>query len=111
MGSGNRQENTLLQKVKLLSSTDTLAGEYTLDVDSPTVQVLDPGGASRDVLLPAEADAENLIFVIFNAADASENLVVKEDSDTTTIVTIAQNEGAILHCNGTDWKGIVGANT
>jgi hypothetical protein len=58
------------------------------------------------VLLPAEE--AGLFFVIVNSADAAETLTVKEDSGTTTISTIAQNKAAILVCDGTTWRTLVG---
>lgn len=102
---------SIMRRLFAYFESRTLAGEYVIAVTSPTVQILDPGGAGRDVLLPAEASSRGLIFIIFNSADAAEALTVKEDSDTTTIVTIAQNEGAIVFCDGVTWRGIVGANT
>lgn len=86
--------------------TATLAGEDTLTKNSATVQVLDPDGAARDVLLPPEADSLGRIMIIINTAGGAENLVVKEDSDTTTIVTVSQNERAILFCDGTAWYNL-----
>jgi len=92
-------------------NTETLTGTKTLTVTDARMQFLDPGGAGRKVLLPAEASSSGLDFMIFNTADASEDLTVKEDSDTTTIVTISQNEGGLPACNGTTWKGFVGGIT
>ena len=86
-------------------NTETLTGQKTLTVNDARIQRLDPGGAGRDVLLPAEE--QGLRVTIVNTADAAEDLTVKEDSDTTTIVTISQNEDAELYCDGTDWQGNV----
>jgi hypothetical protein len=63
------------------------------------------------VLLPTEATSIGRIFFITNSADAAENLIVKEDGDSTTIVTIAQNEVGIVWCDGTAWDGGVMAVT
>ncbi len=73
----------------------------------PNTLYFDPGGASRDVTLPAEASSSGKWFRIVNEADAAENLVVKDDGGST-IVTIGQNEEAQVTCNGTAWKGVVG---
>ncbi|MBC8460849.1 MAG: hypothetical protein H8D67_22915 [Deltaproteobacteria bacterium] len=91
-------------------NTETLGATLTLLVADAEYQFLDPGGASRDVVLPAEADSTGYRYYIFNTADAAENLVVKDDGGNT-ILTIAQNESGIVVCNGTVWKGLVGANT
>lgn len=69
----------------------------------------DPGGAGIDLLLPAEA--EGLAFVIFNTADAAEAIAVKEDSDTTTIITLDQNQAGLVVCDGTTWRGFIGGIT
>ena len=79
----------------------TLAANLTLTRGYRQLLRIDPGGSARDVLLPPEENG--LWFFIANAADAAENLVVKEDSDTTTIATLNQNEAALFHCDGTTW--------
>ena len=89
---------------------EAITDNYQLTVNHPTLLFLDPNGGAKDVLLPAEASSAGLTFLIVNDADASENLVVKEDSDTTTILTIGQGAAGILWCDGTDWHGF-GLNT
>jgi hypothetical protein len=84
---------TQLQRTLLLgyyANTETLTGDKTLtDADDP-VQVLDPGGANRDVNLPAEAGTNHgIVFV--NTADADENLVIKNDGGDT-IITVHQGQ-------------------
>lgn len=74
----------------------TLTGALTLDASYPTHLKLDPGGAHRDITLDAEsAINEGMRRHIVNAADAAENLVVK-DADANTIGTINQNEEGIF---------------
>lgn len=80
----------------------TLAGNLTLTKGYRSVLGIDPGGAHRDVTLPAENISKGLRFKIVNRADAAENLVVKDDA-AATIVTINQNEAADLWCDGTTW--------
>lgn len=80
----------------------TATGAVTLATTDAQYQRIDPGGSARDVTLPAEASATGLWFRIVNAADAAENLVVKDDGGST-IVTISQNEMAEVVCNGTAW--------
>lgn len=110
-------ENPLVYGLRIMNQlrfgveTETLGGTKTLTVDSPTLQFLDPGGAARTVLLPAEADSKGLCFIISNEADAAEIISVKEDAGSVTIVTPTQNEAAILFCNGTTWSGLVGATS
>lgn len=83
--------------------SETLTGNLTLDATYPNLLKLDPGGAHRDVTLLAEADAEGVTLQIVNAADAAENLVVKNDAGST-IATLNQNEEGIFYCDGTSWS-------
>ena len=83
-------------------NSETLAAAKTLTTSDAKYQKLDPGGANRDITLPAEADSKGLDFVIQNAADGAENLVIKDDA-ASTVVTLNQNEAAIVVCNGTAW--------
>lgn len=89
--------------------SQTLGGTYTMDRDMPTALFLDPGGATRILLLPPEE--RGLAFFIANTADAAEDLTVKDDSNTNTIGTISQNETAWVVCDGTVWRICVGTTT
>ncbi len=80
----------------------TLTGNVTCDAGTETFCSWDPGGSSRDVTLPAEETSSGLFFVFVNEADAAENLVVKNDGGST-VVTINQNEWAIVACTGSAW--------
>lgn len=101
----------VMSKAKFGVNIQTLGATYTMTHDMPPLQFLDPGGAGRTVLLPTEADSKGLFFIITNRADAAEDLTVKEDSGTTTIGTISQNECAILVCDGVTWTIGVGTTT
>ncbi len=91
------------------SNVETLAGNKTLTADDKRIQVLDPGGAGRNVTLPPEAASAGLDFYVHNSADAAEVLTIKEDGGTT-ICTPTQSETAYVYCDGTTWRGVVGAN-
>ena len=86
-----------------LLDTETLTGNLTLDATYPMITKLDPGGSARDVTLEASASSTGLVRFIVNAADAAENLVVKDDG-AATIATLAQNRAGLFHCNGTAWS-------
>ncbi len=92
------------------STTSTLAGALVLTHDSNQLQFLDPGGAGRNVDLPAEEESDGLMFVIVNRADAAEDLTVRNDA-AGTVGTVSQNEIGIFVCNGVAWASCVGANT
>ena len=82
----------------------TLSGNLTVTVKHPMILKRDPGGASRDVTLEAEAGCPGRVRWIVNAADAGgENLVVKNDGGST-VATINQNESAVVYCDGTAWS-------
>lgn len=76
----------------------------TLTVASASIQRLDANSSGTEiVLLPAEV--QGLEVKIVNTG--GEDLVVKEDSSSTTIVTISSTEDATLWCDGTAWQGNV----
>lgn len=85
------------------SNTESLSGNKTISTGDPQIQFLDPDGSSRNVELPPEASNDGRPYVIVNTADASEDLVVKDDGGST-IETIGQNQAGIFGCDGTDWK-------
>jgi len=82
----------------------TLSGDLTLTRGSATYLNLDPGGSARNVTLPAEEDNAGLVFSLYNAADAAENLVIKNDGGST-IVTIAQGGTAVVACHDSSGDG------
>lgn len=96
--------------MKFRSQTKTLAGNLTLVAASHTMQYLDPGGAARNVVLPAEASSEGLMFIIVNTADADESLTVQSDTPATVEV-VDQNEMGLFFCDGTTWRGLVAPAT
>lgn len=102
-------DQILVAGMKLGTMVLGAAGTITMDRDFPVAIALDPGGATRVLLLPPEE--EGLAFFIANSADAAEDLTVKEDSNTTTIGTISQNETAWLVCIGGVWRISVGTTT
>lgn len=88
--------------IAFYSRTTTLTDTDTLTDESFPIQFLDPGGAGRIVELPAEA-VTNHLFFIFNAADAAEDLTVKDDGGAT-IAVLSMGEAAFFVSNGIVWK-------
>jgi hypothetical protein len=85
-------------------SVETLAATKTLVVTDDIVQWLDPGGADRDVVLPAEASSTNLLFIILNTADgAGEDLLVK-NAAAAVKATLGPGMSGVFSCDGTNWK-------
>tara|TARA_R100001082_G_scaffold62613_2_gene35094 strand:+ start:20646 stop:21023 length:378 start_codon:yes stop_codon:yes gene_type:complete len=105
---GRRLEHGMITEGRIRDATSTgynveaIASGKTLTTSDAKYQKLDPAGGGRTVVLPAEADSKGLEFYIMNDADASEAITVNNDA-AGTIVTIPQNEAALVVCNGTTW--------
>lgn len=96
------------EKFKLRTINKDVGANITLDAGEPPVQVLTITGAHRDVTLPAFSAANaGLTFIIFNTAASALNAVVK--SASTTILTVGQGKAGIFVCDGTEWRGLLGA--
>ena len=83
---------------------------YTLLHTHPPVILADPESASEILTLPAEALSKNLVFYIVDTGTGVEAVVVNDDGGST-IVTLAPGEMAMVHCDGTTWRGSVGKLT
>lgn len=83
----------------------TLTGAVTVTERSGNLLVLDPGGATRVVTMPAVGDCSGAVFLIYNAADAAEDLTIN-DSGAVLIVTIAQGESYIVASDGAAWSAV-----
>lgn len=89
------------------SVKETLAGHRTItdaELNECNMFSFDPGGAGRNVVLPAEATSAGEFIFISNEADAAEVLTIQDDSPAT-ICTPTQNEAAVLWCDGVQWFG------
>lgn len=85
-----------------LLAVQTAAGAITLTERSRNWQKIDPDGSNRNVTLDATTEKPGSYFRIINAADAAENLVVK-DSAGNTLATINQNEQGEFWYSGAAW--------
>lgn len=89
----------------------TLAGAHALTLASGQFQVLDPGGAHRDVTLATVAKHDDGFFVLVaNSANAAENLVVK-DAAAATIGTINQSEAGLFYVDSAGAWALFGVFT
>lgn len=89
---------------------ETLAGARVLtfdEVERFQAFAFDPGGAGRNVDLPAEEACAGAYLYISNTADAAEVLTIRNDGGST-VVTPTQNECAFVWCDGVRWYGMVG---
>lgn len=104
-------EGSRLDAVKIWSgfkmgrNSQTLAGTKTLTTADPPFQAFDPDGSDRTILLPAEASSDGLIFIVTNWGSAGEQLAVKEDAGSTTILTVEAGDVGVVICDGTTWRG------
>lgn len=89
---------------------EALAGNRTItpaEIERYNAMAFDPGGAGRNVVLPAVAGCQGAFLWISNTADAAEVLTI-QNSAAATIVTPTQNEAAFVWCDGVRWYGHVG---
>lgn len=84
--------------------SQTLGATFVVAVDMPGVIFLDPGGAGRDVTLPAVASSKGLAFTIVNTADNAEDLTVKNVGGDT-IGVVGQGDVGHFYSNGVTWFG------
>lgn len=87
-------------------SLRTLSAALTLVTTDKFVQHIDPGGAARNVTLPAIASSNGLSYLIINAADAAEALTIRNPTPTT-IGVIGQNQAGLVSCDGTTWRFVL----
>lgn len=81
-----------------------LSGNVTMDKSYPSIVILDPGGADRNVTLPAEADSKDNVRYIRNSSDGTgEDLAILDDAGAT-VTTLYRGDWVILICDGTTWN-------
>jgi hypothetical protein len=92
---------------------ETLAGARVItaaEAEQYQAMAFDPGGAGRNVDLPAEESSAGVFLYISNTADAAEVLTIRNDGGST-VVTPTQNEACLVWCDGVRWYGYVGAQS
>lgn len=93
---------------KLRAATaETLAGNRTLtatEVRTYGIWAFDPGGAARDLVVPAATSCTGEILMVTNTADADETITVKVGS--TEVCQVAEGQCVLLFCTGSVWAGV-----
>jgi hypothetical protein len=84
-------------------NSESLSGTKTLAATDPQIQALDPNGANRNVLLPPEADGKGMWIFITNTGTGGYDLTVYDDSQTTQIAALGNDQAKIFVCDGTEW--------
>lgn len=88
--------------------TRTLTGNVTLSRLDGKFHILDPGGANRNVTLYACTPEDiGRSEYVYNAADAAEDLVVK-NSAGTTLITLGQSQWTQVICNESRAHVVIG---
>ena len=89
-----------------------LAAAYSMPENSPPINVFDPDGAGRNLLLPANP-REGQMHIIINSAGGAETLTLQDSGGNalSPATTIAQNKRALVVFVGGKWWGLVGANS
>ena len=77
-------------------TAQTLAGDATLTVKDSQFQAIDPGGAGRNVTLPA-GELRGRFMFIANKADADEGIVLLQPDAATSVCTVSQGDMAIVY--------------
>lgn len=81
-------------------NVETITGAITLTADSPRIQSIDCDPTNRTVVLPAKSVSQGKEFLITNTG-SSNDLVVKDSTETTTVVTITGGNSALVWNDGT----------
>jgi len=95
-----------------VATVETLTGHRTLtaaEIASTNIFSFDPGGAVRNLILPAEATSAGQVLFINNSADADEVITILDDASGYTVCTPGQDEAAVIWCDGVSWFGGVGS--
>ena len=85
-------------------NVETITGALTLTADSPRIQSIDCDPTNRTVVLPAKAVSQGKEFLITNTG-SSNDLIVKDSTEATTVVTITGGNSALVWNDGTDDYG------
>lgn len=85
------------------TSETTASNTVTLTLNSEAIQVIDPGGATRDVVLP-DPPEKDLYFKIVNTDAANFNLDIKETAAGAVAKTLDIDTPYVeCHYTGTQW--------
>ena len=85
----------------------------TLTVNHPTIISMAPT-AGRNVLMPLEANSKGLFFIILNNSAGAFALTLQTSVGGALpfgAAAIAQNQAAIVVCDGTQWRAITASAT
>lgn len=90
------------------ATQETLAGHRTLtsaEVNECVIWSFDPDGSARNLVLPTPANHAGALLCISNTAGGAEVITIQDPTGPTTVCTPTQNEGAVVWCDGSIWRG------
>lgn len=73
------------------------------------IVAVDANGGAQDLTLPAEASCDGFVLIIANTG--GEAVTVKDDAAGTVIVLDDSTQHGLIWCDGTTWRGLIGAAT
>ena len=82
----------------------TLTGSHTMTNQDAQFLGIDAGGASRNVVMPAESASQGSFFYIGNISGSGEDLVFKASNGSDTVGTIVPGDSSFVVCDGTNWN-------
>ena len=89
--------------LKLDHNVEVLAADKTLVTTDKVIQKLDPDGTDRNVLLPAENTATDLVFFVYNmGGEVGEDLNIQDDA-SGALAGVGYEQMGICTCDGTTW--------
>lgn len=83
------------------------AGAAQTKVTSRILFVDANSSGTEKLLLPPEATSAGIVLQVFNSG--GESIVVRDDGDGTTILTIPTAKAGLVACDGVTWRGLLGA--
>ena len=90
-------------------STAVADADTTLTVDTTPMIRMTPTANPRKLILPLETLSAGLMYYVTNLAAMTNGIQVRDNGDANTIITIPAAKAGIVWCDGTTWRGIVGA--
>ncbi len=90
-------------------STAVADADTTLTVDTNPMIRMTPTVNPRKLIMPLETLSAGLTYYVTNLAAATNGIQVMDSTNVTTIITIPATKAGIVWCDGTTWRGIVGA--
>lgn len=87
-------------------NVETLKKSKVLKTTDKTIQIYDPNGSNRVIVLPAENFSTNMTFTILNISDGEDEKITIRTDGGTELITLKSGDAGKVYCNGTNWYGV-----